>query len=169
MNRIGISLGLLSLGLTLSLPAHATSASLTQHGTECVAGTGNPGINFISYGQYGIYNPDSTYTVSIFCPIKAETGLAGATAIGRVDLIVYDRNASSDIPVVLYLTDINGNAQWSQAKTTSSWSMNSYLLSWFPPANLPATNYAFLSAFLPPRGVNGIESWVSTYMTTITR
>ena len=142
----------IALGL-LTLTVGASASDTVFHGSLC-----NPefpsDVSKLEYGQFGIDN-SSASTAFVSCG----AGTAILATINTVEIETYDRNPSTDVSCTLVLTDVFGQALFSQTKSTTSFGPSPKLLSYNPGVGTHTVN---IDCSLPANS-GGNVSHVTTY------
>ena len=137
-----------TLALALITALIAGPAQATQEFTNGI--TCNPGSGTIEYGHFGVDNPSTTTSATVWC---SPTHTAGAN-INSVVVGVYDRHSTQGVCCHFSVTDMAGNASWTSANTCSTVANFSFLSFTAPPNINGVVN---LTCTLPPKTGSGVS------------
>jgi len=142
----------IAMGL-LTLTVGASASDTVFHGSLC-----NPefpaDVSKLEYGQFGIDNSSGS---TAFLSCGANTPILAT--INTVSIITYDRNPSTNVSCTLVLTDIFGNALFSQTQSTTGSGAGFMQLLYNPGVGTHTVN---IDCSLPPNS-GGNVSHVTTY------
>lgn len=150
VQKIFLLSAMLGVGDTL-----AARVTYQFHGNSCISATaGISGLNT----QFGVYNPSSTTTMVVSCPINVPMMAYYDAFIG---ISAYSRNTATQVSCTLGATTDDGwNLSTGTAKVTNNSPNLQYATARMtPPAGEPSF---FLNCRIPPTTASG-----NSYLTTV--
>jgi hypothetical protein len=128
------------------------------HATGCITTSGS-----VTYHhQWGLYNPSTSSSATVVCPLVSESDVDGIFA--EANVVVWDRHTSQNITCTFFNLDDWGSIVTSSSRTTSGFSSSSITLNWGWGGLF--NRLSVLQCTLPPVD-NGQQSYLTSYETEL--